>query len=146
MSCDFEVSLMQIAWQGSVPSAMPLYPGTPYEYTASADGFVFTAGACPLDPEGRVVAPGDLEAQAAQTVENLLEALAEAGARPDDLLKTTIYVVGEERADLVRVWDVVSARLGRTPSTLLGVSLLGYPDQLVEIEAVAARRAGVGSI
>jgi enamine deaminase RidA (YjgF/YER057c/UK114 family) len=92
---------------------MPLYPGTPYEYTASADGLVFTAGACPLDPEGRVVSPGDLEAQAAQTVENLLEALAEAGARPDDLLKTTIYVVGEERADLVRVWDVVSARLGR---------------------------------
>jgi hypothetical protein len=31
----------------------------------------------------------------------------------------------------------VSARLGRTPSTLLGVSLLGYPDQLVEIEAIA---------
>jgi hypothetical protein len=26
----------------------------------------------------------------------------------------------------------------RPPSTLLGVSLLGYPDQLVEIEAVAA--------
>jgi enamine deaminase RidA (YjgF/YER057c/UK114 family) len=125
---------------------MPLYPGTPYEYTASADGLVFTAGACPLDPEGRVVSPGDLEAQAAQTVENLLEALAEAGARPDDLLKTTIYVVGEERADLVRVWDVVSARLGRIPSTLLGVSLLGYPDQLIEIEAVAARHADGGSV
>lgn len=121
---------------------MPLYPGTPYEYTASADGLVFTAGACPLDSEGRVVAPGDLEAQAARAVENLLEVLVEAGARPDDLLKTTIYVVGEERADLVRVWDVVSARLGRTPSTLLGVSLLGYPDQLVEIEAVAV----VGSV
>jgi hypothetical protein len=29
---------------------------------------------------------------------------------------------------------------------LLGVSLLGYPDQLVEIEAVAARRPGSGSI
>lgn len=117
---------------------MPLYPGAPYEYTATANGLVFTAGACPLDAEGRVVAPGDLEAQAACAAENLLEALAEAGARPDDLVKTTIYVIGEERADLVRVWDVVSGRLGRAPSTLLGVSLLGYPDQLVEIEAVAA--------
>jgi hypothetical protein len=37
----------------------------------------------------------------------------------------------------VTVWDVVSPRLGRAPSTLLGVSLLGYPDQLVEIEAIA---------
>ena len=44
-----------------------------------------------------------------------------------------------EALRLVRVWNVVSARLGRAPSTLLGVSFLGYPDQLVEIEAVAAR-------
>jgi enamine deaminase RidA (YjgF/YER057c/UK114 family) len=71
-----------------------------------------------------------------------LEALAEAGATRDDLLKTTIYVVAESRADLVRVWTVVSDRLGRTPSTLLGVSLLGYPDQLVEFEAIARADAG----
>jgi enamine deaminase RidA (YjgF/YER057c/UK114 family) len=116
---------------------MALYPGVPYEYTASASGLVFTAGACPLDDEGRVVAPGDVEAQARRATENLLEALAQAGSRPDDLLKTTIYVAGDERSDLVRVWEIVSARLGRAPSTLLGVSFLGYPDQLVEIEAVA---------
>ena len=119
---------------------MALYPDVPYDYTAAANGLVFTAGACPLDEDGRVVAPGDVEAQAARAVDNLLEALAQAGARTEDLLKTTIYVVGEERAELVRVWEVVSQRLGRAPSTLLGVSLLGYPDQLVEIEAVAARR------
>jgi enamine deaminase RidA (YjgF/YER057c/UK114 family) len=118
-----------------------LFPGTPYEYTASADGLVFTAGACPLDEEGRVVAPGDLERQAERTAENLLEALAAAGARPENLLKTTIYVVGRQRVDLVRVWEVVATRLGRTPSTLLGVAFLGYPDQLVEIEAVAARHS-----
>jgi enamine deaminase RidA (YjgF/YER057c/UK114 family) len=64
--------------------------------------------------------------------------LAAAGASPESLLKTTIYVVAAERSDLVRVWDVVAKQLGRAPSTLLGVSLLGYPDQLVEIEAIAA--------
>ena len=122
---------------------MPLYPGAPYEFTATASGLVFTAGACPLDSDGRVLAPGDLEAQAALAADNLLEALAQAGAGPDDLLKTTIYVVGEERGDLVRAWNVVSARLGPAPSTLLGVSLLGYPDQPVEIEAVA-RNPGTG--
>lgn len=116
---------------------MRLYSGVPYEYTSTASGLVFAAGACPLDADGRVVAPGDVEAQARVAVENLLEALAGAGAEAGDLLKTTIYVVASERADLVRVWDVVAAGLGRAPSTLLGVSLLGYPDQLVEIEAVA---------
>ncbi len=55
----------------------------------------------------------------------------------DALLKTTVFVAGKERADLVRVWDTISPRLGRAPSTLLGVSMLGYPDQLVEIEAIA---------
>jgi enamine deaminase RidA (YjgF/YER057c/UK114 family) len=118
--------------------AMSLYPGTPYNYSAIAQGLVFTAGACPLDEHGTIVAPGDLEAQALQAAENLLAALSIHDVGPESLLKTTVFVVARDRSDLVRVWDVVSPRLGRAPSTLLGVSLLGYPDQLVEIEAVAA--------
>jgi enamine deaminase RidA (YjgF/YER057c/UK114 family) len=114
-----------------------LWRGVPYEYSRTGSGLVFTAGACPLDGEGNVVAPGDREAQAAAAADNLLAALAEAGAGPESLLKTTIFVVAGERADLVGVWDVVTARLGRAPSTLLGVSFLGYPEQLVEIEAIA---------
>jgi enamine deaminase RidA (YjgF/YER057c/UK114 family) len=121
---------------------MRLWSGPPYEYSRVANGLVFAAGACPLDEHGTVVAPGDREAQAAQAVDNLLASLAEAGAGAGALLKTTVYVVADERADLVRVWDVVSARLGRAPSTLLGVSFLGYPEQLVEIEAVAAIDSG----
>jgi enamine deaminase RidA (YjgF/YER057c/UK114 family) len=123
---------------------MGLWSGAPYEYTARAGDLVFAAGACPLDEEGRVVAPRDLEAQTARAVDNLVEALGEAGASLDDLVKTTIYVAGEERSDLVRAWNVASPRLGRVPSTLLGVSFLGYPDQLVEIEgiAVVGRRDG----
>ena len=116
---------------------MSLWRGVPYEYSRIGNGLVFTAGACPLDAEGKVVAPGDRETQAAAAADNLLAALAEAGAGPESLLKTTIFVVAGERADLVRVWDVVAARIGRAPSTLLGVSFLGYPEQLVEIEAVA---------
>ncbi|MFI5282234.1 MAG: RidA family protein [Candidatus Dormibacterales bacterium] len=117
---------------------MRLYPGAPYEYASSGDGLVFTAGACPLDENGRVVGVGDLEAQADRAVENLLAALAEAGCAPSELLKTTVYVVGKDRSDLERAWRIVFSKLGRVPSTLLGVSFLGYPEQLVEIEAIAA--------
>jgi enamine deaminase RidA (YjgF/YER057c/UK114 family) len=118
-----------------------LYAGAPYEYAAVAPaGMVFTAGACPLDPDGQVVAPGDYEAQARAAVANLQAALAGVGAGPADLVKTTVYVVGQAREDLVHVWRVVEAALApaRPPSTLLGVSFLGYPDQLVEIEGVAS--------
>lgn len=121
-----------------------LYQGVPYDYAAvaPAGGLVFTAGACPLDAEGRVVGPGDLEAQTRQTLDNLLATLAAADAGPEQLLKTTIYVVAGDRSELVRVWDVIADALGqaRPPSTLLGVSTLGYPEQLVEIEAVALAR------
>jgi enamine deaminase RidA (YjgF/YER057c/UK114 family) len=120
-----------------------LYAGTPYDYAAVAPegGLVFTAGACPLDAQGEVVAPGDLEAQARQTLDNLAVALSEAGSSLEQVLKTTVYVAGDDRSDLVRVWEVVEERFGeaRPPSTLLGVSFLGYRDQLVEIEAVALR-------
>jgi enamine deaminase RidA (YjgF/YER057c/UK114 family) len=119
-----------------------LWSGAPYEYTAAAGGFVFAAGACPLDEEGRVVAPGDLEAQGERAVENLREALAAEGVGLGDVVKATIHVVGEDRADLVRVWDAVWPLLGRVPNTLLGVAFLGYPDQLVEIEAIAYRPPG----
>lgn len=124
-----------------LPRVTELYTGAPYEYASTAGPLVFTAGACPLDAEGVVVAPGDFEAQAARAVENLRVALATAGSGVDRVAKTTVYVVASERADLVRVWNVVEAAFApsRPPSTLLGVSFLGYPEQLVEIEAVALR-------
>ena len=116
---------------------MALWPGAPYEYAAVAGDFVFAAGACPIDGEGRVPSPGDLEAQTALCVDNLREAFEQNGASLADIVKATIYVVGSERADLVRAWTVAEPHLDRAPSTLLGVSFLGYPDQLVEIEAIA---------
>lgn len=118
-----------------------LYPAAPYAYVAVAPPgrLVVTAGACPLDEAGRIVAPGDVAAQAERAVANLLVALAATGAGPADVLKTTTYVAGD-RSDLLRAWTVVRAAFGELdpPSTLLGVSALGYPGQLVEVEAVAA--------
>jgi enamine deaminase RidA (YjgF/YER057c/UK114 family) len=114
----------------------------PYACAARVSGrdLVFTAGACPLDAAGDISAVGDLAGQAALVMDNLREALAAAGAGWEDVARTTVYVVTTDRADLVEVWEVVRAAFGDhdAPSTLLAVPLLGYPDQLVEVEAVAA--------
>jgi enamine deaminase RidA (YjgF/YER057c/UK114 family) len=120
-----------------------LAPDVPYAYTSVVPGgrvLVFTAGACPLDVAGTTVAPGDVAGQAAQVMDNLEAALHGAGARLIDVVKTTVYVATAERRDLVAAWDVVHRRFGghEPPSTLLGVATLGWPDQLVEVEAVAA--------
>ena len=112
----------------------------PYGYAAVAPvgAILFTAGACPLDGTGRVVSIGEHRAQAENARDNLLAVLDHHRAGPADLVKTTLYVVGE-RPDLVAVWDVVASRFAphRPASTLLGVAALGYQDQLVEIEAIA---------
>ncbi|MCZ2828348.1 Rid family hydrolase [Modestobacter sp. VKM Ac-2986] len=113
----------------------------PYAYAAvvGPGRTVFTAGACPLDAAGTTVAVGDVAGQARQVVANLVTARAAAGAGLPDVVRTTVYVASTERADLVTAWDVVRAAFGDhdAPSTLLGVTVLGYPDQLVEVEAVA---------
>ena len=118
-----------------------LFPHAPYAYAAVAPPgrLVFTAGACPLGPDGVVVGAGELETQARVAVTNLFEALAAAGAGTEDVLKTTVYVASSSQDDLVRVWTVVKAAFEPSdpPSTLVGVATLGYRDQLVEIEAVA---------
>jgi enamine deaminase RidA (YjgF/YER057c/UK114 family) len=86
-----------------------------------------------------VVGGADYRAQAEKAVENLLTVLQVHHAGPEHLVRTTVYVVGN-RQDLVAVWNVVAARLApyRPPSTLLGVAMLGYLDQLVEIDGIAA--------
>jgi enamine deaminase RidA (YjgF/YER057c/UK114 family) len=114
-----------------------------YAYAATAPAesrLIFLAGACPLREDGSTAAVGDVAGQAARAVENMRTALADAGASLDDVISTRVLVASHLRADLVAAWEVVRDAFGEhdVPSTLMGVTVLGYDDQLVEIEAVAA--------
>ncbi|MFI8945890.1 RidA family protein [Streptomyces sp. NPDC053750] len=100
----------------------------------------FLAGSVPLDAEGQLVGAGDPVRQAEQVIANLTEQLRAVGSGLGDVLTTDVYVVSTETAALSAVWDVVEASglsTGPHSSTLLGVSCLGYPGQLVEITATA---------
>lgn len=69
----------------------------------------------------------------------------EASHAPAARSSSAALVVAGDRSDLVRVWNVIAEGVGtaRPPSTLLGVAMLGYPEQLVEIEAVALAGASI---
>ncbi len=110
-----------------------------YSHVAVARGtLVFTAGAVPIDENGDLVGENDVVAQTERVIANLLKQLDEGGAQPGDVVKTTVYVAGGSHDAQRAVWDVVQASpIAAAPSTLLGVALLGYRGQLVEIEAVA---------
>ena len=99
-----------------------------------------------MDPTGQLVGPDDYRAQTEQVLANLLATLEAAGASPDAIVKTTVYVVGEGREPKVAVWDVVQrSELAAAPSTLVGVASLGYSGQLVEIDAIAVVGDGAGA-
>jgi enamine deaminase RidA (YjgF/YER057c/UK114 family) len=120
-----------------------LFSGAPYAYAAQAppdSQFVFLAGACPLDAEGNTVGPGNYVLQAQTALDNMELALAAAAASIRNVIFTRVLVATSDRDDLLSVWTVVAERFADhdVPSTLVGVTVLGYRDQLVEIEALAA--------
>jgi enamine deaminase RidA (YjgF/YER057c/UK114 family) len=112
-----------------------------YAATASAGSrLIFLAGACPLNEDGSTASAGDFAGQAAKAFENMRIALAEAGASVEDVLSTRVLVASSRQEDLVAAWAVIRDSFGShdAPSTLMGVTVLGYKDQLVDIEAIAA--------
>ncbi|MDR2280610.1 MAG: RidA family protein [Gordonia sp. (in: high G+C Gram-positive bacteria)] len=103
---------------------------------------LFTAGISPLDEHGAVVAPGDLIAQTAHAVELLSTLLAEQGGTVDDIAKLTVYVETADRAEVAAVWGAVEESFtGATPpAVIVAVTVLPYPGQRIEIDAVTVAR------
>lgn len=113
-------------------------PGYSHYAVATGRRMVFLAGQVPLDAEGNLVGEGEPSVQTRQVIENLVASLAAAGASPAEVVKTTVYVTDGGHPVQNEVWSVVrESVIGSAPSTLVGVSRLGYPGQAVEIEAVA---------
>jgi enamine deaminase RidA (YjgF/YER057c/UK114 family) len=114
----------------------------PYAYAAVArdcSRLVFTAGACPLDESGETVAVADVAGQAEQVMANLRVALDAADARLEDVVKTTVYVASDDQTDLLAAWEVVSRHFcDHDPAPRRRGGSLGYREQLVEVEAIAA--------
>jgi enamine deaminase RidA (YjgF/YER057c/UK114 family) len=115
--------------------------GSPYEPVAGfsravvAGPHVSIAGTAPVMPDGGPPPAGAYE-QARRCLEIVVAALAEAGARPEDVVRTRMYVTSAEH------WDAVARAHGevfseiRPASTCVVTGLLD-PRWLVEIEADA---------
>ncbi|TCO46321.1 enamine deaminase RidA (YjgF/YER057c/UK114 family) [Kribbella antiqua] len=123
------------------PDGLHATPGYHHVTKVQADTMVYLAGQCPLQPSGEL-AEGGLEGQTEQVIRNILIALDAAGATPDDVVRTVIYVASPVREELSAVWAQLNASplapAFTTASTLLGVAQLGFPKQLVEIDVTAA--------
>ncbi|MEF3118311.1 RidA family protein [Streptomyces chrestomyceticus] len=123
-----------------------LFPPPRYSHAAvveAGERLVFSAGAVPLDADGTLVGPDDRPAQTRQVLANLAAQLETAGSGLDQVIASTVYVVGSAPEDLSAVWDEIRASAlstGPHTSTLVGVTVLGYPGQLVEVTATGVVR------
>jgi enamine deaminase RidA (YjgF/YER057c/UK114 family) len=101
------------------------------------------AGQSSSDDEGNVLHPGDMRAQAAQTLDNIETVLRNAGFEWSDVVRLNYYTTDVD-GFFEAFWggeDALVTRLAeagcRPASTLLGVTRLAFPEMLVEIEATA---------
>ncbi|MFF5075847.1 RidA family protein [Actinoplanes sp. NPDC000266] len=101
---------------------------------------LFCSGQTATDPDGRPQHEGDMAAQLALTLDNLEAVLTKAGMSLANLVRLTVYTTDVDQ--LLSHYNVLTRRLaaaGATPpTTMLGVTRLAIPTQLIELEATAA--------
>ena len=104
---------------------------------ATTDGdLVFTAGQIPLTPEGDLLDDAPIAVQTEQALDNLLAVLEEAGAGPEDVLKTTVFMADIDDFDEMN--ETYAGYFDVSPPARSAVQAGALPKGAgVEIEAVA---------
>lgn len=119
-----------------ISSAMPLERTFGYSRAVVVGDRVVVSGTAPVMPDG-VDPPSDAYAQARRCLEIILAALAEAGAGPEDVVRTRMYLTRAEDIDAVgRAHGEVFGEI-RPATTGVIVGALFDSRWLVEIEAEA---------
>jgi enamine deaminase RidA (YjgF/YER057c/UK114 family) len=108
-----------------------------YSRVVRAGSHVWVAGCTAITEDGVIAGPGDAYTQAQQALTNLEGALAQVGARLEDVVRTRMYVTD------ISQWEAVGRAHGeafadiRPVTAMLEVSALIDPRMIVEIEADA---------
>ncbi|WP_018887726.1 RidA family protein [Paenibacillus massiliensis] len=104
----------------------------------SIHGTIYISGQFSHDMEGNFVGEGDVEAQTRQSLENLDRVLAGFGVARANIAELEIFLAHPQE-HFQQCVGLYKEYVGehRPAVTLVGVSGLAFPHQLVEIRAVA---------
>lgn len=108
----------------------------PYSQAIKTNGFIFTSGMVPINPDTNTVVEGDIEAQARQAISNVKSLLEASGTSLDKVVKTTVFIKNMD--DFGKINEIYSEIFaGHCPARSC-VEVARLPkDVLIEIEAVA---------
>jgi reactive intermediate/imine deaminase len=122
------------------PDSLPAPTGYSHIVEVPASSLVFISGQVPLDANGDLVGPGDVDAQTRQVFENLTAALEAAGVGWPDVVKLNYFLRDVSQIETVRSVRNQFLDTRHLPaSTLVEVSGLFRDDVLIEIDAIAVR-------
>ncbi|MFQ5880319.1 MAG: RidA family protein [Dehalococcoidia bacterium] len=111
---------------------------TGYSHAVRKGNTLYLAGQVPLDSQGRLVGPGDIQAQTEQVIANIKAVVEAAGGGLDDIVKMTVFTTNMAYRPVIA--EVRSRYFGADSlpaSTLVMIPSLAQPEFLVEIETVA---------
>jgi enamine deaminase RidA (YjgF/YER057c/UK114 family) len=119
-----------------ISSAMPWEGSIGYSRAVVVGDQVFVSGTAPVMPEA-ADPPSDAYGQAKRCLEIVVAALAEAGARPEDVVRTRMYLT--RPGDIEEVGRAHAEVFGDVRPATTGVVVAALLDErwLVEIEADA---------
>ncbi|RUT47144.1 RidA family protein [Paenibacillus anaericanus] len=104
----------------------------------SVNGTIYISGQFSHDTQGKFVGEGDIEAQTRQTLGNIDRVLAEFGVTRSNLAYMEIYLTTpQEHSEPVMSLFKEYVGQHRPAGSLIGVTYLAFPEQLVEISAIA---------
>ena len=109
------------------------------ELVKGATRTLYISGQTAMSSEGRPEQEGDLGSQLALSIDNLESVLREVGMTLANVVRLNVYTTDVDL--LFQHYDVLAARLGQAQvaptTTMLGVTRLAIPGQVVELEATA---------
>lgn len=108
----------------------------PYSQAVKSGNTLYVSGQIGMDPATGALVEGGVEAQTAQALANMKAILAEAGATPAAVVKTTVFIVDMAQFPLVNAVYAQTFPAGAPARSCVAVAELPK-GALVEIEAVA---------
>ncbi len=119
----------------NISSGSPFEKPIGFSRAVRIGGRIVVSGTAPIAADGSTAHPGDMYRQTLRCLEIIREAVAAAGGRLSDVIRTRVYLTDADR------WQDAASAHGkifgdiRPACTFVEVKRLIDPDWLVEIEA-----------